>query len=104
MSAMPTSAATSGRRPTPVYLLIRNDRIDIKDARHLWGMDTWETQKAIQRENRDVRTRVMCIGPAGENLVREANIITGPQDACGGSGLGGGRGSKKLKAIAARGT
>ncbi len=94
----------TGQSPTPVYLLIRNDRIDIKDARHLWGMDTWETQKALQREHRDERMRVMCIGPAGENLVRTANIITGPKDAAGGSGLGAVMGSKKLKAIAARGT
>ena len=94
----------TGQSPTPVYLLISNDHIEIRDARRLWGMDTWETQKAIWREHGDERMRALCIGPAGENLVRQACVITGPKDAAGGSGMGAVMGSKKLKAIAARGS
>jgi len=95
----------TGRSPTPVYLLIRNDHIEIRDARRLWGMDTWETQKAIRREQEDERMRVICIGPAGENLVHGACLITGRKDAAGGiGGMGTVMGSKKLKAIAARGS
>ena len=94
----------TGQSPKPVYLLITNDHIEIKDASHLWGLDTWETQKVIQREHRDERMRSLCIGPAGENVARMACIITGPKDAAGGSGMGAVMGSKKLKAIAARGS
>ena len=89
----------------PVYLLIRNDHIEIRDARRLWGMDTWETQQTIRREQGDERMRVICIGPAGENLVHRACLITGRKDAAGGiGGLGTVMGSKKLKAIAVRGS
>jgi len=95
----------TGQSPIPVYLLIHNDHIEIRDARHLWGMDTWETQKAIRREQGDERMRVVCIGPAGENLVHRACLITGHKDAAGGiGGMGTVMGSKKLKAIAARGS
>ena len=95
----------TGQSPTPVYLLIRNDRIEIRDARRLWGMDAWETQGAIQREQGDDRMRVLCIGPAGENLARQACVLSGPKDAAGGgAGMGVIMGSKKLKAIAARGS
>ncbi len=94
----------TGHSPTPVYLLVQNDHIELKDARNLWGMNTWETQKAIQHEHGDERLRVICIGPAGENLARQACVITGPKDSASGSGMGAVMGSKKLKAIAARGS
>jgi aldehyde:ferredoxin oxidoreductase len=93
-----------GKASSPVYLFIQNDKIDIRDAGHLWGKDTWETQLALQEELRDERVRAIAIGPAGENLVRMANIITGPKDAAGRTGMGAVMGSKNLKAIAARGT
>ncbi|MBI4301538.1 MAG: hypothetical protein HY664_02915 [Chloroflexi bacterium] len=93
-----------GQSSVPVYLVVANDNIEIRDASHLWGKDTWETQQIIKRESGDERTRVICIGPAGENLVRMACFITGLKDAAGGSGLGSVAGAKRLKAIAVRGT
>ncbi|MEE8174178.1 MAG: aldehyde ferredoxin oxidoreductase family protein [Dehalococcoidia bacterium] len=93
-----------GKSDVPVYILIRNDDIQIRDARHLWGKDTWETQVAIKEENRDDRMKVAAIGPAGENLVRYANIMTGRKDAAGRFGMGAVMGSKNVKAIAVRGT
>ncbi len=93
-----------GKSEVPVYIFIRNDDIEIRDARHLWGKDTWETQESIKAESRDDRVRTAAIGVAGENLVRMACIITGPKDAAGRYGMGAVMGSKKLKAITVRGT
>ena len=95
----------TGQSPMPVYLLVTNDSIEIRDARRFWGLDTWETQVTIQKDHEDERMRVLCIGPAGENLARQACVITGPKDAAGGNqGMGVIMGSKNLKAIAARGS
>jgi len=93
-----------GRSASPVYLMINNGEIEIRDAKQLWGKDTWQTQMAIKQENNDERIRVITIGVAGENLVRMAQVISGPKDAAGKFGLGCVMGSKNLKAIAARGT
>ncbi|MFQ5826482.1 MAG: aldehyde ferredoxin oxidoreductase family protein [Dehalococcoidia bacterium] len=95
--------AIVGQSQSPIYIFIDNGNIHIRDARHLWGKDTWETQEAIKRENRDEGIRALAIGPAGENLVTLANIMTGPKGAAGRYGLGAVMGSKKLKAIAVRG-
>ena len=92
-----------GRSRDSVYLFIDDGSIQIRDAGHLWGKDTWETQEAIQRENRDPNIRALAIGPAGENLVTLANVMTGPKDAAGRYGMGAVMGSKNLKAIAVRG-
>ena len=94
----------TGKSPTPVYLKITNDRIEIKDAGHLWGKDTWETQLALKDEMGDDRFQVVAIGVAGEKQVRLACVMTGPKDAAGRTGMGAVMGSKNLKAIAVRGT
>lgn len=94
----------TGRSPEPVYIFIHNDKITVRSAGHLWGKNTWETQQAIREELGDPRVRVATIGPAGENLVRMANIITGYKDAAGRFGMGAVMGSKNLKAVAVRGT
>ncbi len=93
-----------GKASSPVYLMITNNEIQIRDAKHLWGKDTWETQVALKKDCSDERVRAITIGVAGENLVRMAQIISGPKDAAGKFGLGCVMGSKNLKAIAARGT
>ncbi|MFC1978415.1 aldehyde ferredoxin oxidoreductase family protein [Chloroflexota bacterium] len=93
-----------GKSKSPVYLMITNGDIEIRDAKHLWGKDTWQTQVAIKQDNNDERIRVITIGVAGENLVRMAQVISGPKDAAGKFGMGCVMGSKNLKAIAARGT
>ena len=93
-----------GSSPTPVYLYIKDGNIEIKDATHLWGKETGEAQKIIREELADDKIRIAQIGPAGENLVRFANIVNELKHFNGRNGLGAVMGSKKLKAIAVRGT
>ncbi|MEM2703533.1 MAG: aldehyde ferredoxin oxidoreductase family protein [Candidatus Bathyarchaeia archaeon] len=93
-----------GRAKHPVYLCIQDGSAELRDAKHLWGMDTWETQAAIREELGDEETQIACIGQAGENLVRIANVRTGLKHAAGRTGTGAVMGSKNLKAIAVRGT
>lgn len=93
-----------GRAERPVYLLIEDGRAELRDASRLWGLDTYQTQEAIAGEPGGRPWRVACIGPAGENLVRYAAIIADGGRAAGRSGLGAVMGSKKLKAVACRGS
>lgn len=94
----------TGKSRTPVYLYIENEKISFRDAAHLWGKKTRETQTMIRDELQDDKVQTVCIGPAGENRVRFACIITGPKNAAGRTGLGALMGSKMLKAITVRGT
>ncbi len=84
-------------------LWIYNDRVDFRDAREYLGMDTYATQVNLRKEL-DPRARILCIGPAGEHLSRLAVILSETSFASGRSGFGAVMGSKKLKAIAVRGT
>jgi aldehyde:ferredoxin oxidoreductase len=92
-----------GKAERPVYLWISDEAVELKDASHLWGKDTWETQELIREELGDEDIQIACIGPAGENLVRVACIIHGLKRAAA-KGMGPIMGSKNLKAIAVRGT
>ncbi|MDP2646854.1 MAG: aldehyde ferredoxin oxidoreductase family protein [Desulfobacterales bacterium] len=94
----------TGKSADPVYLEITNDRIEIKAAGHLWGKDTWQTQLALKEELGDSRVQVAAIGVAGENQVRFANVVTGPKDTAGRTGMGAVMGAKNLKALAVRGS
>jgi aldehyde:ferredoxin oxidoreductase len=82
------------------YLHIHDGIAELKDARHLLGKDTWETEDAIKKEL-NKQCSVFCIGPAGENLVRFAAIAGDHGHVAGHNGLGAVMGSKKLKAIVA---
>ena len=93
-----------GKAEKPVYLWIHNGEIEVRDASNIWGKTTTETQWAIREELGDEDIKCAVIGPAGENLVRYANVMTGIKDSAGRSGMGAVFGSKNLKAIAARGT
>jgi aldehyde:ferredoxin oxidoreductase len=93
-----------GASPAPVYLFIKDGVAELRDASHLWGMATEETQAAIREELGDERVHCAMIGPAGENQVRYACIMSGTFDAVGRCGLGAVMGAKRLKAIAVRGT
>ncbi|HDK26393.1 MAG TPA: aldehyde ferredoxin oxidoreductase, partial [Candidatus Atribacteria bacterium] len=93
-----------GASSTPVYLWIKDGKVEIKDATHLWEKDTGETQRIIRGELADDKIRIAQIGPAGENQVRFANIVNELKHFNGRNGLGAVMGSKKLKAIAVRGT
>lgn len=93
-----------GKSEKPVYLWIKDDRVEIKDASHLWGMDIGFTEDNIREELNEPRARMAVIGPAGENLVRFACIINNKRHAAGRNGLGAVMGSKNLKAVVVRGT
>jgi aldehyde:ferredoxin oxidoreductase len=92
-----------GKAEKPVYLWINAGRVEIRDASHLWGKTTAETQDLICHELGDPKVRIAQIGPAGEKLVRFASIINDTNRAAGRSGLGAVMGSKNVKAIALRG-
>jgi len=94
----------TGKAKKPVYIFIHNGEIEIRDAAALWGMTTTETQWAIRDELSDDEVKSCVIGPAGENLVTFANVMTGIKNAAGRTGMGCVMGSKNLKAVAARGT
>jgi len=93
-----------GISPKPVYLWIKDGVAELRDATHLWGKTTKQTREGIREELGDGRIRCAMIGPGGENMVRIACIMHGLFDAAGRTGLGAVMGSKKLKAIAVRGT
>ncbi len=92
-----------GKASTPVYLWINNDQVELRDASHLMGKTSTETEIAVIAET-DPDAKVACIGPAGENLVLFASIMSDMGRAAGRSGVGAVMGSKNLKAIAIRGT
>jgi len=93
-----------GKADNPVYLWINDDKAEIRNADHVWGKFTREAQKILKMEVKDERVQVGCIGPAGENLVRFANVLFDFNHVAGRTGMGAVMGSKKLKAIAVRGT
>ncbi len=93
-----------GTAAHPVYLWIKDGEVEIRDATHLWGQPTKETQAAIRTELNDQRVEVAMIGPGGENQVRYACIMNGLKDAAGRTGLGAVMGAKHLKAVAVRGS
>jgi len=93
----------TGQAPHPMYLSIWNGQAKLKDARHLWGKDTYTTQAAIQDELGGAKVSIACIGPAGENLVKYAAVMNDHGRAAGRTGLGAVMGAKNLKAIAAGG-
>jgi len=94
----------SGRAAKPVYILINDGEISVKDASHLWGKDTFETQTMIRDDHGDQEIKSLVIGVAGEKLVRFANIRTGMKNSAGRTGMGAVMGSKNLKAIVVRGS
>ena len=94
----------TGRSDRPVYLYIKNGAAELRDAADLWGKDTYKCQEEIKRKCGDDRTQIACIGPASENLVPYGNIMSEWGHCLGRAGLGCVMGSKKIKAIALRGT
>jgi aldehyde:ferredoxin oxidoreductase len=93
----------TGKAEHPVYIWINDDSVEIRDARNVWGKGVWETD-ALIKEQLGEGVEAVCIGPAGENLVRFASIMASCHRAGGRGGGGCVFGSKNLKAIAARGT
>jgi len=93
----------TGKAPYAVYLSIWNGKAELKDARHLWGKDTYETQVVIRDELGGAKVSIACIGLAGEKLVKYAAVMNDRGRAAGRTGMGAVMGSKNLKAIAAGG-
>ncbi|MFZ9122711.1 MAG: aldehyde ferredoxin oxidoreductase family protein, partial [Burkholderiaceae bacterium] len=93
-----------GKSPKPVYLSIEDDKVELRDAAHLWGKSVWETETLIKKDHQDPLTRISSIGLAGENQVLFAAVVNDLHRAAGRSGVGAVMGSKNLKAIAVRGT
>jgi len=112
-----------GKSDSPVYINIVNDTVTLEDAQSLWGLDTWETQEEIWKQQSTKaavrygdewqklgnsfttqRPAIVTIGPAGENQTRIAALIHGAGSGAGQGGFGGVFGSKNLKAIAVVGT
>jgi aldehyde:ferredoxin oxidoreductase len=93
-----------GRAAEPVYLSIHNDEVEIRKADKIWGQDCYQTPKIVREELKDPKACIVCIGPAGEKLIRYASINTSMGNVAARTGLGAVMGSKNLKAIAVRGT
>jgi aldehyde:ferredoxin oxidoreductase len=94
----------TGISPKPVYLLLYDNKVELRDATELWGKDTVETREILHEELGDPTVSTSCIGPAGESLSLLASIHTDRAHAAGRSGLGAVMGSKRLKAIAVKGS
>lgn len=92
-----------GKSAEPVHIYINDDKVNFLSAKALWGLDTYETQKRIREELGD-EVKSVCIGPAGENLVRFSSVASGYKSMAGRTGMGAVFGSKNLKAISALGT
>ena len=105
----------TGKAPKPSYVAVVEDRVSIKDARHIWGKDGKHTLKILTQEGRsELKTSfpeygelkepsALYIGPAGENQTRIAGVMAKWTHAAGYGGYGGVMGSKNLKAIVAKG-
>ena len=93
-----------GKSEKPVYISIRDQQVEIKDAQHLWGKETGEVQEMIRTELKNPHAIVAQIGPGGEKLVRYACITNNLKHYNGRNGMGAVMGSKNLRAIAVSGT
>jgi aldehyde:ferredoxin oxidoreductase len=96
-----------GQSPRWVYLYIHDNQVELRDASHLLGKDTWETQQALSQEIglSGHMLSVYSIGPAGENLVRFAAIQGDYGHVASKNGVGAVMGKKRVKAVAiVRGT
>ncbi|GAU76772.1 aldehyde ferredoxin oxidoreductase family protein [Fusibacter sp. 3D3] len=92
-----------GKSEKPVYLMIEDEKVEIRDAAHIWGKVVSETTDILKNEVPE-KSRVLTIGPAGEKLSKMAAIMNDKDRAAGRSGVGAVMGSKNLKAITVRGS
>ena len=93
-----------GRAEHPVYLWIKDERVELRDARGLWGQDVWETTAAIQQELGDPDIQVATVGQGAENGVRFAGVFVNLNRPAARTGMGTVMAAKNLKAVAVRGT
>nr|MDO8061912.1 aldehyde ferredoxin oxidoreductase C-terminal domain-containing protein [Candidatus Freyrarchaeum guaymaensis] len=105
-----------GESEKPVYLFVCDDEVELRDARHVWGMEGSRTLRALVKEGRELVKRVhpdvgelkepavLYIGPAGERKVRVSVVMEKRSHAAGYGGYGAVMGSKKVKAVVVKGT
>ncbi|HEC36620.1 MAG TPA: hypothetical protein ENI29_00200, partial [bacterium] len=93
----------TGASDTPVYIEIKDDVVRINDASFLWGKGTYYTTPKLKENFGNEKAMVACIGQAGENLVKYANIVS-EERAAGRTGMGAIFGAKKLKGIIVKGS
>jgi len=93
-----------GKASSPVYLWIHNQKMELRDASHLWGLEIKKSQETIRNELDDKTVKVAQIGPGGEKQVRYACVINDLNHAAGRGGIGAVMGSKNLKAVVVKGT
>lgn len=98
------AVVVEGKADTPVYISIRNEKVEIRDAGHLWGKPNYVVQDLIRAELDSPDAKIVSIGPAGENQVVYATIHCNVGNAAARTGTGAVMGSKNCKAIAVRGT
>lgn len=95
----------TGQADKPVYLWVDDDHVEIRDASKVWGQNTRDTERLIKRELGDEeKISVACIGPAGEAMLHGASVKNDRNHGAHKGSVGAVMGSKKLKAIAVRGT
>jgi len=95
----------TGKAAEPVYLLIDDDKVELRTADDLWGKDIYEVTAILkQRHGGERKSKVLAIGQAGENLVRFAAIGNDGAHFVGRTGMGAVMGSKRLKAVVVKGT
>jgi aldehyde:ferredoxin oxidoreductase len=93
----------TGASAKPVYVFLNDDKVEIRDASHIWGQDTVETEQSVKDDIGDKKVKVVTIGPAGENKNLMA-CMRHEGSAAGRSGVGAVMGSKNLKAFAVKGS
>ncbi|MGA3191428.1 MAG: aldehyde ferredoxin oxidoreductase C-terminal domain-containing protein [Candidatus Bathyarchaeia archaeon] len=106
----------SGESEKPVYLFVKDSDVELRDASHVWGKDGKQTVTVLTKEGRQLLNEryrrfgewkepaMLYVGPAGENKVRTAVVMTKWSHAAGYGGYGAVMGSKKLKAVVVKGT
>jgi aldehyde:ferredoxin oxidoreductase len=93
----------TGASDEPAYVLIQDDKVEIKPAADLWGKNNFEVTDLLKERHGGMKPKVLTIGVGGEKLVRYAAVCNGKRDFAGRCGMGALMGSKKLKAIVVTG-
>jgi len=93
-----------GKASEPVYLWIHDQKVELRDASRLWGLEIKKSQETIRNDLDDNSVKVAQIGPGGEKLVRYASVVNDMNHVAGRCGMGAVMGSKNLKAVVVKGS
>ena len=92
-----------GKASSPVYLWIHDQKVELRDASSMWGLEIKKSQQMIRSDLSNKNVKVSQIGPGGEKLVRYASVVNDMNHVAGRCGMGAVMGSKNLKAVAVKG-